>query len=79
MRDNYTRVLHVRGPVQDIPSPEGRVSVDPAVRDSCGIPVARLSGTTHPETVTTAEFMRERASNGCARAVATESGALGRI
>jgi choline dehydrogenase-like flavoprotein len=72
MRDNYTRVLHVRGPVQDIPSPEGRVSVDPAVRDSCGIPVARLSGTTHPETVTTAEFMRERGvewlrESGCDR------------
>ena len=29
MRDNYTRVLHVRGPVQDIPNPEGRVTVDP--------------------------------------------------
>jgi len=60
MRDNYTRVLHVRGPVQDVPSPEGRVTVDPAVRDRWGIPVARLSGSTHPATVTAAEFMRAR-------------------
>ena len=60
MRDNYTRVLHVRGPVQDIPNPEGRVTIDHAVRDRWGIPVARLSGTTHPETVVAAEFMRAR-------------------
>ncbi len=60
MRDNYTRVLHVRGPVQDIPSPEARVTIDPSVRDRWGIPVARLSGTTHPETVRVAEFMQLR-------------------
>lgn len=60
MRDNYTRVLHVRGPVQDIPSPEGRVTIDRAVRDRWGIPVARLSGSTHPATVVAANFMRER-------------------
>jgi choline dehydrogenase-like flavoprotein len=60
MRDNFTRVLHVRGPVQDIPNPEGRVTVDQSVRDRWGIPVARLSGSTHPATVQAAEFMRER-------------------
>ena len=70
MRENYTRVLHVKGPVQDIPSPAARVEVDPNVRDRWGIPVARLSGTTHPATVQTADFMRERAgewlqASGC--------------
>lgn len=60
MRDNYTRVLHVRGPVQDIPSPQGRVTIDRMVRDRWGIPVARLSGSTHPTTVVAAEFMRRR-------------------
>jgi choline dehydrogenase-like flavoprotein len=60
MRDNYTRVMHVRGPVQDIPHPEARVTVDPSVRDRWGIPVARLSGTTHPATVQAAEFLRAR-------------------
>jgi choline dehydrogenase-like flavoprotein len=70
MRDNYTRVLHVRGPVQDVPSPDARVSIDPTVLDRWGIPVARLSGTTHPETVRAAEFMQKRAeewlhASGC--------------
>lgn len=61
MRENYTRLLHVKGPVQEIPSPDARVTVDPTVRDHWGLPVARLSGTTHPETVRTAAFMFERA------------------
>lgn len=70
MRESYARVLHVRGPVQDIPSPDGRVTVDPAARDRYGIPVARLSGTTHRTTVDAAAFMRERAeewlrASGC--------------
>ena len=60
MRENYTRVMHVRGPVQDVPNPEGRVTVDAAIRDRWGIAVARLSGTTHRATVDAAEFMRER-------------------
>jgi choline dehydrogenase-like flavoprotein len=61
MRENFTRVLQVTGPVQDIPSPTARVTVDGGVRDRWGIPVARLSGTTHPETVRTATFMRDQA------------------
>jgi choline dehydrogenase-like flavoprotein len=61
MRKNYMRVMRVTGPVQEIPNPEARVTIDPNVRDRWGIPVARLSGTTHPETVRTAAFMFERA------------------
>jgi choline dehydrogenase-like flavoprotein len=61
MRENYARILYVTGPVQEIPSPEGRVAADSRVQDKFGIPVARLSGTTHPETVRTATFMTERA------------------
>ena len=61
MRDSYRSVTDVKGPVQEIPSPDARVQVDPVVRDSRGIPVARLSGATHPETVRTAAFMHERA------------------
>ena len=34
--------------------------MDPSVKDRWGIPVARLSGTTHAETVKAAEFMRVR-------------------
>ncbi len=61
MRDSYRYISDIKGPVQDIPSPEARVTVDPQVRDRWGIPVVRLSGTTHPETVRTAAFMWERA------------------
>lgn len=61
MRQNYTRTLQLSGPVQDIPNPDGRVTVDPSVKDKYGLPVACLSGTTHPETVNTAEYIRERA------------------
>ncbi|MGI4787855.1 MAG: GMC oxidoreductase, partial [Janthinobacterium lividum] len=61
MRRNYTRMLYVTGPVHEIPSPEARVSVDPDVRDRWGMPVARLSGTTHPETLRVYDFMRTRA------------------
>ncbi|HKU77105.1 MAG TPA: GMC family oxidoreductase [Pyrinomonadaceae bacterium] len=81
MRENYTRVMHVRGPVQDIPNPEGRVTVDETVRDKWGIPVARLSGTTHPATVAAAEFMRERGeqwlrASGCEKIWSTQPGLI---
>jgi choline dehydrogenase-like flavoprotein len=61
MRENYRRVSQLKGPVQEIPHPDSRVTLDTSERDRWGIPVARLSGTTHPETVRTAVFMFERA------------------
>ena len=61
MRHHYTRQLYVTGPVHEIPSPEARVAVDPAVCDKWGLPVARLSGATHPETLRVYDFMRARA------------------
>ncbi|MHB8635222.1 MAG: GMC family oxidoreductase [Fimbriimonadaceae bacterium] len=62
MRENYRRSFHIFGPTQDIPNPDSRVTLDPSVVDDLGIPVARLSGTTHPETVRTALFMRDKAA-----------------
>jgi choline dehydrogenase-like flavoprotein len=61
MRENYRRVMDITGPVHEIPSPEARVQVSNTLRDKFGIPVARLSGTTHPETVRTAAYMNGRA------------------
>jgi len=61
VRENYRRTIHVQGPIQDIPSPEARVAIDPSVRDRWEIPVARLSGTTHPESMRTADFLRHKA------------------
>lgn len=61
MREKYRRVLMVRGPVQEIPNPEARVMLDAHVKDHFGLPVARMSGTTHPETIRTATFMLGKA------------------
>ncbi len=61
MHQSYRYVSDIKGPVQEIPSPDSRVLLNPQVRDRWGIPVAHLSGTTHPETVRTATFMFERA------------------
>jgi choline dehydrogenase-like flavoprotein len=61
MREAYTRTIHIVGPTQEIPSPKARVTIDPQIRDQWGIPVVRLSGTTHEETIHTAEFMRIKA------------------
>jgi choline dehydrogenase-like flavoprotein len=60
MRDAYKRLLHVSGPVQETPSPDARVTVDPVVVDKWKMPVARLSGTIHPESAKAAEFLRQR-------------------
>jgi len=81
MRNNYTRVMHVRGPVQDIPNPDGRVTIDATVSDKWGLPVARLSGTTHPATVETASFMRERGEewlrgSGCEKVWSAQPGLI---
>lgn len=61
MRENFRRVIDIKGPVQEITSAESRVTIDPKVRDRFGIPVARLSGATHPETVRTAKYIHARA------------------
>jgi choline dehydrogenase-like flavoprotein len=63
MRNAYSRVIQIKGPVHEIPSPDARVTLDPTVRDRFGLRVARLSGTTHPETVRTAGFMLDRAKD----------------
>lgn len=61
MRYAYSRTVCITGPVQEIPNPDGRVTLDPNVRDRWGMPVARLTGTTHPETLRTVEFIKAKA------------------
>lgn len=63
MRNNFAHIAQIKGPVQEIPNPEARVTVSSTHRDRFGFPVARLSGTTHPETIRTAGFMFERAKD----------------
>lgn len=61
MRDNYRRVTQLRGPVHEIPTPDCRVTLARDLRDRSGLPVARLSGVTHPETRRTAAHIRDKA------------------
>lgn len=61
MRRLYSRAQVIMGPVQEIPNPEARVTVDEEVRDRFGIPVAKLSGQVHPENLKTANFLQQKA------------------
>jgi choline dehydrogenase-like flavoprotein len=61
MRDLYSRMALIMGPIQEMPNPASRVTLDPRVRDKFGIPVARLSGGLHPEDSKTARFISDRA------------------
>ncbi|MDR6878783.1 GMC family oxidoreductase [Bacillus sp. 3255] len=61
MRESYLRTSHVQGPIQDIPTPEARVRLSPAVKDRFGMPVARLSGSVHPESLRASAMLAERA------------------
>jgi choline dehydrogenase-like flavoprotein len=61
MRMNYSRVLRLFAPVQEIPTPESRVTLDDRIRDRWDLPVARLSGVIHAETMRTTVYMQARA------------------
>ncbi len=61
MRDNFRYTTDVKGPVQEIPTSESRVTLDPSVTDKWGLPVARFEGATHEETVRTSRFMHKKA------------------
>ena len=79
MREMYAREIEVKGPIQQIPTPDCRVRLDPTVRDSLGLPVARLSGSTHPATLEAARFLEERAvewvtATGAARVAGSGAG-----
>jgi choline dehydrogenase-like flavoprotein len=68
----YRNTLVVMGPIQEIPNPEARVTLDPHVRDRYGLPVVRLSGKIHPESMKPAAMLRERAEEWV-RATGAES------
>ncbi len=63
MRDNYRRVMAVRGPVQEIPTEQARVCLDSEVKDRFGLAVAKMSGTTHAETIKSATYMLGKAAS----------------
>jgi choline dehydrogenase-like flavoprotein len=61
MRRLLRRTLRVMGPIQEVTSGESRVRVDPEVRDRFGTPVARLSGSTHPNDRAAQTMIAQRA------------------
>jgi choline dehydrogenase-like flavoprotein len=63
LRDLMPRMQRVVGPVQEVTSAESRVSVDPAVTDSLGVPVARLSGGLHANDLAAQRLLSERAAD----------------
>jgi choline dehydrogenase-like flavoprotein len=63
MRELWSRMQLVFGPVQEVPNPDARVTLDPSVVDRFGIPVARLSGDIHPEDRRTARLLADRAGD----------------
>jgi choline dehydrogenase-like flavoprotein len=60
MRQLYGRTVDVRAPVQEIPTPDNRVTLHTKLRDPLGQPLATLAGVVHPETMRTADFIRDR-------------------
>ncbi|MBJ7597585.1 MAG: glucose-methanol-choline oxidoreductase [Candidatus Nephthysia bennettiae] len=61
MRQVYSHVAFVVGPVQEVPLPTSRVTLEPRVKDRYGIPAVRLLGSgPHDEDLRAAEFMVER-------------------
>jgi choline dehydrogenase-like flavoprotein len=60
MRELYLRTVDVRAPVQEVPTPDNRVTLHRTLRDPLGLPVAELAGAVHPETLRTADFIRNR-------------------
>jgi choline dehydrogenase-like flavoprotein len=61
MRQWHKRSIVIMGPTQQIPSAAGRITVDPAVRDKWGLPVARIEGNVHPHTFEIGDVQAKRA------------------
>ena len=61
MTGTYRHVLDIKGPIQDIPSPDCRVEVSTAESDQYGMPLVSLSGHAHPESIRASRFMYEKA------------------
>ena len=61
MRHWHKQSIVIMGPTQQIPTAAGRVTVDPAVKDKWGIPVARFEGNSHPHTFEIGDMQARRA------------------
>lgn len=73
MRHESRRMMRVVGPIQEVTSPDSRVQLDPSVTDRFGLPVARISGSIHPEDLRTQAFMSAKARTWLQEAGATRT------
>jgi choline dehydrogenase-like flavoprotein len=73
MRREARRMMRVVGPIQEVTSADSRVRIDPSVTDHFGNPVARLSGSIHPEDLRAQTFMSEKAREWLTEAGATRT------
>ena len=62
MRDSYLHTGHLFCQVQEIPRADNRVTLDPEVVDPRGVPVVRLAGAAHQETVRAARHVQDVAA-----------------
>ena len=60
MRDWHKRSIVIMGPTQQIPTADGRVTLDPDVKDKWGLPVVRISGNVHPHTFEIGDMQARR-------------------
>jgi len=62
MRRAFRRHASVGGPVEEMPTWDSRVEIDPQVKDYWGVPVARLSGQKHPHTIEVARYIADKSA-----------------
>lgn len=73
-RRYFKRSMIIKGPVQEMPTFDHRVQVDPVVKDHWGIPVARLPfSQRHPHTMEIADFIASKAAEWLQVAGAVET------
>jgi choline dehydrogenase-like flavoprotein len=63
LRHYWPRMQRIVGPVHEVTSADSRVRLHPTLRDRWGMPVARLSGSVHPEDLRTQAFLSTRAAD----------------
>jgi choline dehydrogenase-like flavoprotein len=72
MREGYRFHISVGGPVQELPTWDSRVELDPEVKDYWGIPVARISGRKHAHTVEVGKYIAGKCEQWLREAGATK-------
>jgi choline dehydrogenase-like flavoprotein len=77
LRERYTRTQLIVGPLQEVPSPASRVTVERSVSDANGMPAVRLlADAPEPNDLRAAEFLGRRAEEWLAASGARQTTSL---